>query len=266
MSATTTTAITQPTSSTRPATNISQRRISLIAGVGLLVVALLSPFALFGVLQALVVPQDATATFNNIIASEGLFRSGIAAFLIVIMLDVVVAWGLYVLLEPLNRRLALLTAWLRVAYAVVFASVLVNLLDAAELVAGAGQSALSPEQLHAQVMSSIASFEGGWVAISLAIFGLHLAGLGYLLFRSVNFPRFLGVLVVVAGGGYLFDSFGTILVADYALTVGTFTFVGEALLIFWLFWRAAKGFRPESGSSHGSITEPRTLQPSSVSS
>jgi hypothetical protein len=266
VTSTTTTAITQPTSRPRPTTDISQRRIALVAGVGLLVIALLSPFVLFGVLRALVVPGDATATFNNIIASEGLFRSGIAAFLIVIMLDVVVAWGLYVLLEPLNRTIALLTAWLRVAYAVVFASALVSLLDAAELVAGAGQSALQPEQLHAQVMSSIASFEGGWVAISLAIFGLHLAGLGYLLFRSANFPRFLGVLVVVAGGGYLFDSFGTILVADYALSIGAFTFVGEALLIFWLLWRAAKGFRTESESSHGSVMEPWLAHPSAVPS
>jgi len=249
---------------TTTATSHSQRRISLIAGISLLVIALLSPFALFGVLQALVVPEDATATFNNIIASEGLFRSGIAAFLIVIMLDVVVAWGLYVLLEPLNRRLALLTAWLRVAYAVVFASALVSLLDAAELVAGAGQSALQPEQLHAQVLSSIASFEGGWVAISLAIFGLHLAGLGYLVFRSVNFPRFLGVLVAIAGGGYLFDSFGTILVADYALSIGAFTFIGEALLIFWLFWRAAKGFRIEQELSGRSVTEPQLPHPSAI--
>ena len=97
-------------------------------------------------------------------------------------------------------------------------------------------------------MSSVASFDNGW-DISLAIFGVHLLGLGFLLFKSADFPGFLGVLVVVAGGGYLFDSFGTILVPDYALTIATFTFVGEALLIFWLFWRAIKGFPSESASS-----------------
>jgi hypothetical protein len=159
---------------------------------------------------------------------------------------VVVAWALYVLLRPVNRTIALLTAWLRLAFAAVFASVLVNLLDAAELVAGADQSTLQPEQLHEQVMSSIASFDNGWVGIALAIFGLHLLGLGYLLFRSTDFPNFLGVLVVVAGGGYLVDSFGTILTADYSWTIGAFTFVGEALLILWLLWRAIKGF--SSGS------------------
>jgi hypothetical protein len=52
--------------------------------------------------------------------------------------------------------------------------------------------------------------------------------------------------VLLAGVGYLADSIGTILIADYGLTVSTFTFVGEALLIFWLFWRAARGPRSSS--------------------
>ena len=126
---------------------------------------------------------------------------------------------------------------------------MINLLDAAQLVASAEQSTLQPEQLHAQVMSSIASFDDGWTGIALAIFGLHLFGLGYLLFKSSDFPKFLGALVILAGGGYLIDSFGTILVPEYALTIGMFTFVGEALLIIWLFLRAIRGFT--SGSETG---------------
>jgi Domain of unknown function (DUF4386) len=94
------------------------------------------------------------------------------------------------------------------------------LLDVAQLLGSAVLSTLQPEQLHAQMMSSTASFDNGWVGIGLAIFGLHLLGLGALLFRSAHFPRFLGVLVAIAGGGYLVDSSGTILVPDYALTIG----------------------------------------------
>jgi membrane protein implicated in regulation of membrane protease activity len=113
-------------------------------------------------------------------------------------------------------------------------------------------------------MSSIASFDNGWIVIAHAVFGLHLLGLGYLLFRSADFPRFLGVLVVIAGGGYLVDSFGMILVPDYALTISTFTFVGEALLIVWLFWRAIKGFPSESESPGAQVTEQRLTQPTSL--
>jgi hypothetical protein len=252
------------TNTRRPTADISQRKVALTAAIGLLVLALLAPFALFGVLQNLVVPADAAATVENITTSEGFFRAGIAAFLIVIILDVVVAWALYVLLRPVNRTLALLTAWLRLVFAAVFGYALVNLLDVAQLVGHAEQSALQGEQLQAQVMSSIASFDNGWISIALAIFGLHLLGLGYLLFRSAHFPGFLGVLVAISGGGYLVDSFGTVLVPDYALNIGAFTFVGEALLIFWLFWRAIKGFPSESESPGAQVTEQRLTQPTTL--
>ena len=72
--------------------------------------------------------------------------------------------------------------------------------------------------------------------------------LGVLLFQSPSVPRFLGALVVIAGGGSLFETFGKILVPDYALTVSVFTFVGEALLIVRLFWIAIKGSRPSESA------------------
>jgi len=252
-----------PTIAKRPTADISPRKVALIAGIGLLFIALLSPFARFGVLQSLVVPADATATVDRITASEGLFRIGIAALLIVVMLDVVVAWAEYVLLRPVSRTLAVLVGWLRLAYAAAFAMALVNLLDVAQLL-GADRSTLQPEQLHAQVMASIASFDNGWVGIALAIFGLHLLGLGYLLFKSAHFPRFLGVLVVIAGAGYLADTFARILVPDFAFTFSVFTFVGEPLLILWLFYRAIKGFAPESESPDGQVTDPGLVRPAPV--
>jgi len=148
----------------------------------------------------------------------------------------------------------------------VFGYALVNLLDVAQLVGGAEQAALQGDQLQAQVMASIASFDNGWTGIALAIFGLHLFGLGALLFRSARFPRFLGVLVVIAGGGYLVDSFGMILIPDYAWTIGMFTFVGEALLILWLLWGAIRGFADDSVSSDGRATEQGLAQPNTGAS
>ena len=149
----------------------SMRGFALVTGLGLLAMALLAPFAQFGVLQTLIVPADAAATTANILASAGIFRAAIAAFLIIAILDIVVAWGLYILLRPTNASLALLVAWLRVAYAAVFAYALVNLLDVAQLLQNTSATALSPVQVQAQVASSIASFNNGW-DLALAIFGL----------------------------------------------------------------------------------------------
>ena len=215
-------------------------KVALAIGFGLLLMAILAPFAQFGVLKTLIVPADAAATTSNIAASLGLFQA-IVAFLIVAILDVVVAWGFYVLLRPVNEGLARLVGSLRVVYAAVFAFALVNLLDAAGLVHSATGAALQSAQLQAQVAASVAAFDTGW-HIALGIFGLHLVGLGALLFRFAA-PRLLAILVVLAGIGYLADSLGTVFVPGYGLTISTFTFVGEALLIFWLFWRAARGLR-----------------------
>lgn len=218
------------------------RRVALVTASSLLVMAVLAPFAQFGVLKSVIVPADAAATTTNIAASAGLFQAAIVAFLIVAILDVVVAGGFYRLLRPVSERLALVVGWLRVVYAAAFAIALVNLVNAAQLVNGATDVARQSAPLQAQIAAAVASFDSGW-SLALGIFGLHLVGLGALLFR-LPAPRVLSALVAVAGAGYLADSVGRLLITDYALTIGTFTFVGEALLIVWLFWRAARGFRP----------------------
>ncbi|HJQ94963.1 MAG TPA: DUF4386 domain-containing protein [Acidimicrobiia bacterium] len=246
-----------------PALGISRRGVALTAGISLLLMAVLAPIAHFGVLQNFVVSGDAAATIGNIVADEGLFRLAIATLLVVSFLDIVVAWALYVLLKPVNEALAVLVGWLRLAAPAVFAVALANLLDVANLAGNPASSTLQPDQLGAQVMASIASFDNGW-DMSLAIFGLHLVGLGYLLFKSVDFPKFLGVLVVVAGGGYIADTFARILIPDFEFTFSLITFVGEALLIFWLLWRSIKGFPSQTESRVGELTERRLAQPGTM--
>ena len=230
------------TDASRLAGDTAQRRVALATGLNLLLVALLAAFAQSGVLKTLVVPADAAATTNNIAASLGLFQAAIVAFLIVTILDVMVAWGFYVVLRQVDRNVALLIGSLRIVYAAVFALALLYFVDAARLVEGSTGTALQSAPVATQVAASVASFDTAW-HLALGLFGVHLVGLGALLFRFAA-PRLLAALVVVAGVGYLADSLGTMLIADYALTISTYTFVGEALLIFWLFWRAARGSRP----------------------
>jgi Domain of unknown function (DUF4386) len=238
----------------RPAVDHSRRNVALATAFSLLVMAMLAAFAQFGVLATLIVPTDTSATTSNIAASIGLFEAAIAAFVVVAILDVVVAWGTYVLLRPVNARIALLVAWLRVVYAVAFAYALLNLLDVAHLVNGASAATSQSDQLHVQVATSVTAFRHGW-DLALAIFGLHLVGLGGLVDRSVVFPRFLGGLVVLAGAGYLADTLGRILVPGYTFTISTLTFIGEVLLIAWLFKLAVKGTR-RSESKRPAVDRP----------
>jgi hypothetical protein len=241
-----------------PSVDHSKRKLAYAAAFGLLAMAVLAPIAQFGVLATLIVPTDASATATRIAGSLGSFGGAIAAFFAVAILDVVVALALYVLLRPVNRSLAMVVTGLRVVYAAVFAVALLNLWNVVQVL-GSSATAAPSAAVTAQVDGSIASFHNVW-DVGLAIFGLHLVGLGGLLVRAPSFGRVIGALVVIAGLGYLVDSFGRLFVADYSLTVSTFTFVGEALLIVWLFRLAIRGSRPSDGQDTLRFSE-RTSEP-----
>lgn len=226
----------------RRAADHSERRFALAAAIGLLVMAVLAPFAQFGVLGQLIVPADAAVTTRNIATSAGLFAAGIGAFVIIAILDVVVAWAAYGLLRRVDRGLAQFVGWSRAVYAVGFGYALVSLVQAAQLVGSASTADLASAGFQSEVASHAASFNGRW-DVALVVFGIHLLGFGALLLRSVDFPRILSILVLLAGTGYLVDAVGRLLVPGYTLTISTFTFIGEALLIVWLFKIAIKGSR-----------------------
>ena len=67
---------------------LSARGAAIIAGSGYVVLFVLAIFANFFVREGLVVADDAIATFENIAQSEFLFRAGIAAFLVIFLVDV----------------------------------------------------------------------------------------------------------------------------------------------------------------------------------
>lgn len=193
--------------------------------------------ALFGtlvVVEGLVTPGDATATATAIQDNALTFRLGIAGLLVVAILDVVVAWALHTVFEPVDRRASRLAMLFRVVYASVFVVAIAQLAGViGTLTGGDALSAVATDQLHAQAMLGVDAFTYVWNAGLLA-FSVHLLLLGYLAYRAEYVPTFLGVLLAIAGLGYATDSLGLVLVADYALQVAVVTFVGEIVLIGWL--------------------------------
>jgi hypothetical protein len=219
---------------TPAATNRGVRRSALVAGVGILVMAVLAGAANFGAIQGLITKGDATTTAKDILASEGLFRLGIVALVVVVILDVVVAWALLTFFEPVHKGLATLAAWLRLSYAAIFAVAISQLVGVLHLLSnGQYLTTFSMDQRRTEALLKIQSFQDTW-DVSLVLFGLHLVLIGYLAYKSGYVPRILGVLLVVAGLGYLVDSFSGLLAASYSVSVAAFTFIGEPLLMLWL--------------------------------
>ena len=214
--------------------NRGMPRSALVAGTALLVLAVLSAAANFGVIQRLVTPGDATRTARDILASAGLFRLGIAALFVVVILDIVVARALLTFFEPVDQGLARLAAWLRISYAAIFAVAISQLAGVLPLLSNARyQTTFSIGQRHTEALTKIQDFQDIW-HVSLILFGLHLILIGYLACKSGYVPRVLGVLLVIAGGGYLAGSFSALLIPGHAVNVAAFTFIGEALFMLWL--------------------------------
>lgn len=216
------------------------RRASLVAGASLLLMSVLAGFGALFAVDGLVTEGDGATTAADVLASEGLFRSGVAALYVVIVLDVVVAWALFRVFSPVSVAISRLAAWSRLAYAAVYLIALSQLVGIPDLLrSDAYAGAFTPEQQQAQALLRFDAYTDIWMA-GLVLFGVHLALVGYLAYRSGYVPRLLGVLLVVAGAGYVLDTFVNVLSQDTPATVSRFTFLGELLLALWLVVRGRR--------------------------
>ena len=197
----------------------------------------MSAVAIFGnviAVDGLVSDTSPAQTVSNITASLGLFRLGIASLVLVVALDVVVAWALYRVFSPVSMSLSMLAAVLRLVYSAVFMVAIAHLLGVVRLLStGTFLTAFGTDQLTAQAMINITAFNDIWY-VGQFLFGLHLLLIGYLAYRSHYIPRLLAVLLAVSGLGYATDSLGAVLSPGAWTDISSFTFLGEFLLALWL--------------------------------
>jgi hypothetical protein len=81
--------------------------------------SLFAVFGMMGVPSAVIAPGDAASTAANIMASESMFRLGIAGLVVVILLEIAITALLYVLLRPVSKALSLIAAFSRLVMTVV---------------------------------------------------------------------------------------------------------------------------------------------------
>lgn len=200
---------------TKTIADVSQRKAAIVAGISIILMAVTAGFAYGYVFNSLIVPGDAAATTTNLKTSEQLFRAGVFGWLVILILDVVVAWGLYVFLKEANSSLSLLTAWLRLTYAAILGAGLLSLAAVLLLLGGADYlNIFATDQLDALVLLFLNGFEGIW-NIGLVVFGCHLLLLGYLVFQADYVPNILGVLLIIAAFGYLIVDAANLLLPTY---------------------------------------------------
>ncbi len=176
---------------------------------------------------------DAGSTAQRILANELEYRLGTALGLISIASYAVLMGLFFRLFRPVRASLALVAAVLGVIGCAVSAAG--SLFEAAPLVILRGDSylnAFDAQQLQALALLAL-KLHGQAAQIALVFFGLFQIAIGYVIARATFLPRILGVLVAVAGVGWL-----TVLVPPLVTYLGTplqvLGFVAEALLMLWL--------------------------------
>ena len=175
----------------RRSPDTSLRQAALIAGLGLLIMTLFAVGAIYVAFPKLIISGDATATASNIIADEARFRIGMGRLVVAAICDVVVAWALYVFIEPVSRHLALLALRFRFGEAIPGGgiTVLAGLIPLLLLNRDAG---LGTEHLHALVGLFLAVRTSG-LDIVLIFVGVGGTLFCYLFYQSRYVPRVLAV-------------------------------------------------------------------------
>lgn len=212
------------------------RRLARTAGVLYLAIFVIYPLST-AVRASLVVPGDAAATAENIRADELLFRLGMAGEASIVLIEIALAAVLYVLLRPVSRAGSLAAALARVSEGVVMASgnVVTSILTLGALggtlaVLGGGE-AEALALLFQEANPSIVLVWG-------LFFGLSLVLTGWLVIRSGFLPRVPGVLLALAGLGYLVQSFGVLIAPALAgpleIVVIVLAIPGELVFALWL--------------------------------
>lgn len=211
----------------------SINKTARVAGILYLIPWILSLLAFF-LREGIIVPGDAAATANNIMASESSFRISIVSDLIVQVAFIFLVLLLYQILKPVNKNHAKLMV---ILFLVSVPIAMLNLLSqsaALILLGGADYlTGFTTAQLHTQVMSFLDLHEQG-IMIAYIFWGLWLFPLGYLVFKSGFLPRILGIYVMIGCFGYLIDFATYFLIPNFETTINMFTGWGELLLCLWL--------------------------------
>lgn len=211
-------------------------RTARLAG---LLYLLLIPLGFFGMAyipEVLVIPGDIATTMQNLVDSESLFRLSLASGFLMNLVMIALVLVLYQLFSPVSKPLA--------TFMVVFGLLGVGIAMLNEVNSFA---ALMLSHLHAGAVFAVEQTQYlVELFLEMREFGVYIAGifwglwllpLGYLLFRYDLLARIVGISLIIAGVGYVIDSFVLFLAPHYLVPISDYAFVGEVMFTLWLLFK-----------------------------
>lgn len=197
----------------------------------------------FVIREKLIVPRDATQTATNIVSSERLFRIGIAAELITVVGVIILIWGLYVILKPVDRNLAWLGTFLRLTENFVLAFIVVQeFTTLAFLKSATTLQGFDAHQLQGLAYTFLRVY-GDAFNIGFLFLGLGSAVFSYVWLKSRYIPRLLAAWGIFASLVMAFMSLAIIVFPRLA-ALGLTYMMPMGVYEFGLgFWLLIKGLR-----------------------
>lgn len=208
---------------------------------------ILIPLGFFGVVYvttALVVPGDMAATISNIAASEGMYRLSMVSALLMNIVSVMLVLVLYKLFKSVDKDMAGLMLVLLLLGAGIAMLNELNHFVALVFSSVAAQVVFTADQSQYFVGLFLDMYEFGSY-IAGVFWGLWLFPLGYLIYKSNFVPKILGVLLVIAGVGYVAESFLLFLAPELGIPITDYTFIGEVTITLWLLIKGVDEQQPE---------------------
>ena len=246
----------------------SPKRLARIAGIFYLLVGIFGGFAEGFVDPKIYVANNAVATAGNVVAYSALVRIGVVAHLVDAVFFVLTALTLYILLKHVNKGVA------RAMLVFVIVAVGIITLNAVFLFEGLR---VATESVFAATFGAAGS--NALVLLLLDIqhygtlsaqvfFGLWLAPLGYLVYKSGMFPKTLGVVLVAAAACYLVDLLAAFLVPAFGNQIHPLIVIipaiAEIWMVLYLLIVGVRTVKPDKGSlasaANTNAAHPQTLE------
>lgn len=224
----------QPQRVVHDTTRKSPKRLARTAGVIYLLIAVFGGFAQGFLQPKMYVPGDAAATTENVVANETLMRLGIVSDLVNEVLLVLLALTLYALLKHVHIAAARAMVALAILAAGITALNAVFEFAGLQVATGAvDMSAIGVDGSDSMVLLMLDTQHYG-LLIAQIFFGLWLAPLAYLAYKSGWFPKLLTLVLAVAAGCYMVDVFTAFLAPDLNQLIHGFITVPCIIAEIWM--------------------------------
>jgi len=219
----------------------NQRRIAIITGISLVLMAIFGIFSLGYAYTQFDNPEQSEFLKDIILANMGLYQSMLIGILIIIILDFIVSYTLYKYFENDNKKMSLLSGIIRVIYTLIFVIATYYLT----------KNLNTNELTNQKVISNYHKFQTIW-NIGLVIFGFHIILIGWLMKLHNKIPKILWSITLLAGVSYMITSFLKVVSPDsefvetLIMILALPMTIGELGLAIWLWIKGGKGTTPKN--------------------